>query len=48
MLQFMYLHNERMFCKFPQGLNIARNVAQKYVIIVSTKYNNELFTTCRK
>jgi len=48
MLQFMYLHNERMFCKSPQGLNIARIVAQKCVSITSTKSNNELFTACKE
>jgi hypothetical protein len=44
----MYLHNERMFSEFPQSLNIARIVAQKYVTVVSTKCNNELFTACRE
>jgi hypothetical protein len=32
-----------MFCKFPQGLNIASIVSQKYVIIVRMKSNNGLF-----
>jgi hypothetical protein len=37
-----------MFCKAPQGLNIARTVAHKYLITMLTKSNTEFFAAYRE